>query len=165
MPNASGNVSSVTITRPANTTAYAAGDVVGQADTGTAANAGTGILEFTNIGEGMVAILCAQLRVDLTAVTSGMANMRLHLYSEAPAAVLDNAAWDLSAAGDRSKYLGYIDIGTPADVGSTLFVRADGLNMATLLVGTSIFGVLQTIGAYTPASGTVYTVTLRAVQL
>jgi hypothetical protein len=52
------------------------------------------------------------------------ADYRLHLYDAAPDAILDNAAWDLPAVGnDRSKYLGFIDIVLPADLGPRNTVR------------------------------------------
>lgn len=162
-----GYKASVAITRPSNTTLYGAGDVIGVADSGTPANAGSAILEFANIGPagGHIIITCVDLRIDLNAVTSGMTSFRLHLYDAAPDAILDNAAWDLSSAGDRGKYLGYIDIGTPADLGSTLFVAAKGLaeQFKLAAASTSLFGVLETRGSYTPASGTVYTPRIRAV--
>lgn len=166
--NANGYKSTVTITRPANTTAYTAGDAVGKADANTAANAGDAILQFTNIGPsgGHVILTGVMLEVDLTAVPSGMSAFRLHLYDASPDAILDNAAWDLSSAGDRGKYLGYVDIRVPVDLGSTLIALEESLAMHRKLAAssTTIYGVLQTIGAYTPTSGEVYKVTLRALQ-
>jgi hypothetical protein len=150
--------STPTVTRPANTTAYTAGDVVG------------GAIEFANIGPAgsHILVTTADLAIDVSAVPSGMASMRLHLYDVTPpSALADNAAWDLPS-GDRSAYLGYIDIGTPADVGSTLFVQATQLGQQFKLAtgSTSLFGYLQTIGAFTPAGNSeVYRPRLRAVGL
>lgn len=164
-----GYKSTVTITRPSNTTAYTAGDVVGQADSGTPANAGTAILEFASIGPsaGHIVITGLLLEIDVNAVPAGMTTFRLHLYDAAPDAILDNAAFDLSSAGDRGKYLGWIDVRVPVDIGSTLIAIEDGLSIHRKLAtaSTSIFGVLQTIGAYTPSSGAVKKLTLRAVAV
>jgi hypothetical protein len=157
----------VAITRPANTTAYDALDVIGRADATTAANAGNAIMEFTDMAPGggaPIMITSADLRIDTPSVPTGMANMRLRLYKSSPTAILDNAAWDL-IAGDRAAYLGYIDFGAPVDEGATLAVQAESINKQLLATSSSLFGVLQTIGGYTPASGTVYTVRLHSVRL
>jgi hypothetical protein len=161
--------SSVTITRPSNTTAYTAGDVVGQADSGTPANAGSAILEFTEVGPhgGLVLIAEARFEVDVSSVPSGMTTFRLHLYDASPDAILDNAAWDLSSSGDRGKYLGYVDISTPVDLGSTLFSQNLMVNKVVKLAAgsTSLFGELQTTSGYTPTSAAVKKVTLVTAAL
>jgi hypothetical protein len=148
--------STVTFARPANTDAYLAGDVVG------------GVLYFRDVSQiasAEVLITSTGLRVDLTAVTSGMTSFRLQCYRETPpSALADNAPWDLPA-GDRSVYAGYIDLGSPADVGSTLYVQADQVNKHLKLTETGIYAYLTTIGAYTPASATVMSVDLHAVPL
>ncbi len=155
---------SLAITRPSNTTAYTAGDVIGVADTTVAANAGSAILSFSlhGIASGQAMITGADLLLALTAVPSGMTSFRLHLYDAAPAAILDNAAWDLVTA-DRGSYLGYIDVGTPIDVGGTLFVQTDQINKQITLKGGTLYGLLVTNGGFTPTSAAVYTVRLHAV--
>lgn len=161
----------VSFARPANTTAYTAADVIGAADTVTAANAGSAVLSFSGAGRLAcdVFITTATLQIDLAAVPSGMTSFRLHLYASAPTAILDNAAWALSSANDKSFYLGYIDLGTPAVIGSVLFVQTDGINKQLSYLGgyspsggyVGLYGELVTNGGYTPASGTTYTVTLN----
>lgn len=150
----------VSVTRPNDTNAYTAGDVIGAATGSTAA------LTFA-IGPtagGQVIITSAELEVDAAAVPSGMGNMRLHLYNVTPPSALgDNAAWDLPS-GDRASYLGYVDLGTPVDVGSTLWVQADGINKQLTLASANVYGYLQTIGAYTPAAQVVKAVTLHTMR-
>jgi hypothetical protein len=153
-----GYTSRVSVTRPANTTAYTAGDVVGAA---------AAAIEFPLIGPsgGNIMITSAELEVDEAAVISGMTSFRLHLYSVTPpSALADNAVWDLPS-GDRASYLGYIDLGTPVDVGSTLFVQTDAINKHLKLAGTSLFGYLVTNGGYTPSSASVRVITLHSVAL
>lgn len=149
--------SSVTATRPANTTAYTAGDVVGA----TAA-----ALTFSNIGprDSEMLVTSTELLIESSAVISGETSYRLHLYNMTPpSALADNAAFDLES-GDRDAYLGAIDLGTPVDRGATLYVRQDIINAQIRVGGTSsIFGYLETVGAYTPASARVYRVTLHTV--
>lgn len=162
VPASSGYASVVSFNRTSDTNAYAAGDVEG-ASTGAAGAA----LEFDNIGPaagGEVMITSTALELDITAVPSGMTSYRLHLYGVTPPSALgDNAAWDLPS-GDRASYLGYVDLGTPADLGSTLYVRTDGnLAQITVPAGGKVFGYLVTIGGYTPASATARKITLHSV--
>lgn len=153
---------SVTITRPNDTTAYTAGDVVGAA---------SAILEFQNAGPAGAVLLIteAQLAINVSALPSGMTTFRLHLYNAAPTAIADNAAWDL-VAGDRAAYLGYIDIEQMVDVGSTLFVQSDKTTNASLpkqvklAAGvTSLYGLLVTHGGYTPTAQAVKKLTLATM--
>jgi hypothetical protein len=149
----------VTITRPSNTTGYTAGDVIGIADSGTPANAGSAIHTLTNIGPsgGWVLVQSVRLMIGLSAVTSGMGAFRLHFYTASPTAILDNAVFDL-ASGEVANYAGYVDLPTPQDFGSTLYTQADypGTLIKLASASTSLFCELETRGAYTPASGTLY---------
>lgn len=158
--NTPGFESSQSVTRPANTTAYAALDVVGE---NPAKN-----IEFENIGEiagGHVYLAGASLLIPIDAVQSGMSVFKLHLFDAAPTTIADNVAFNLIAA-DRAKYKGFIALSTPEDLGDTLWVRSDNINMKIKLSSNSLslYGVLQTVGAHTPASGTIYTATLYGVQ-
>jgi hypothetical protein len=155
-----GFVSSVSKTRPDNATPYTALDVVG---TDAATN-----MEFTGIGSvagGHVIITGISMRCDVNAVPSGMSSFRLHLYDAAPTAIADNTAYNLPS-GDRDKYLGYIEVATPIDLGDTIFARTDNLNYKVKLAAasTTLYGLLQTVGAYTPTAQAVKTVKLHGIQ-
>lgn len=153
-----GYSSSVAITRPSDTDAYTAGDVVG---------ATVAALEFKQIGPAGrdVMINGSTLRIDLSGVPASMTSFTLHLYSVTPpSALADNAAWDLPA-GDRSAYLGSIALGTPADVGSTLFIQATGLAKQVKLATDSLFAYLVTAGGYTPTSAATAQITLNSSTL
>ena len=149
-------VVSATITRPANVTAYTANDVVG------------GAITFASIGAsaGYVTIMGADLRYDASAVPSGMAGMRLYLYSVTPpSAIADNTVWDLPS-GDRASFMGYIDLGAPVDLGSTLYTQVDNINRQVKLGAgeTALYGYLVTTGGYTPAATSeTFRITLRAM--
>jgi len=151
MPSSS---SLVTITRPADTTAYTANDVVG------------GAISFPALawnGADFI-ITSATLAINIAAVPSGMTSFRAYLYNVTPpSALADNAAWDLPS-GDRAAYIGYVDFGTPVDLGSTLYVQSDGVNAAIKSSSITIFAYLVTIGAFTPAASTVFTATLHSLQ-
>lgn len=154
------NPGRVIFTRPADTAAYLAGDVVG-ASTGASA-----AIEFKNLGLpwGHVMITHTELSVYLAALPSTMGAHRLHLYSaNPPSALVDNAPWDLPAA-DREYYVGYVDLGTPLDAGTTLFIQTTIDNKNVQLGETgSLFGYLVTTPAYTPSSGIEFNVRLNAV--
>lgn len=159
--------SKVSITRPADTTAYTAGDVIGIGTGAGGATAGPAALTFTAgpTAGGEVIITSASIEVDASAVPAGMGNMRLHLYNVTPpSALVDNAAWDLPS-GDRASYLGYVDIGTPVDLGSTLYVQADGINKQITLAGADVYGYLQTIGAFTPSSAAVKSIEIHTLKV
>ena len=151
--------SSVTITRPDNTTAYGAGDVFGS---DPAAN-----IEFENVVPtpgGHLYITDLKLVVALSAVPAGMAAWTLHLYDAEPTAIVDNAAWTLLAA-DASKYLGSIAITAPTDLGGALVTWEKGINMKRKCAEdvSSIFGVLVTDAGYTPTSEEEITLQLETV--
>ena len=152
-----GKTVSASQTRPNNTTAYDALDVVGQ---DPAAN-----MAFSNViadEGGAFVIFGARLRIDVAAIPAGMSSYRLHLYNAAPTAIVDNAAYNLPS-GDRAKYLGYVEISGVLDIGDTLWAQATGVNFVDKLDAgsTSLYGILQTVSAFTPTAQTVKTVILN----
>lgn len=161
MADQDGFTSHVSLTRTSDTNAYTGGDVLGAATGSTAA------LTFNNVGAAGrdCIITSARFSYDASSVPSGMTSFRLYLYSITPPSALgDNAAWDLPS-GDRASFLGYIELGSPVDVGSTLYVEANGINKQIHPVGTSIYGYLVTVGGYTPASGTTMRLSLHTISL
>lgn len=152
---------SVTLTRTADTNAYTANDVIGAATGSTAG------IEFTSMGPsgGRITITSVSLEIQAAAIISGETSYVLHLYNVTPPSALgDNTAFDLPS-GDRASYLGSINLGTPVDLGSTLYIAQDGINKQIKLSGTSVFAYLVTVGAYTPTSARVYVIKLNAVSL
>lgn len=133
-----------TVTRPANTTAYTADDAVGTS------------FQFTGIPSGLsggldLMVISASLRINVAAVPSGMGGFRVHLWNGNPASTAaDNAAFDL-ASGDRAAYLGFVEVGTPVDLGATIYAQADQLNKPVRLTGSGLYGQIQTKAGYTPA--------------
>ena len=157
----------VAITRPSNTTQYTAGDVIGVADSGTPANAGSAIINLSGIGPsgGYVLIQSVRMLIGITSVTSGISGFRLHLYTSSPAAALDNAAFDLTSV-DVDKYAGYIDLPTPQDLGSIIYTQTDypGTLIKLGTGSTSLFAELETRGTFTPASGTVFNLRVMTLE-
>lgn len=151
--------STVTVTRPSNTTAYTAGDVVG--DTG-----GSAIITLSNIGPsgGYVIIQSAALVFSDSVVPSGMAAFRLHFYNASPTAIADNAVFDL-LSGERTTYMGYVELPTPQDFGSSLYTQVDypGRLIKLASASTTLYVEIETRGAYTPVSAS--TIDLRVSTL
>lgn len=155
------------ITRPANATPYTANDVLGAAAAALTFPS-MAPLTFAGNANPQVLITGVQLEIDVAAVPAGMTSFRLYLYNVTPpSALADNAAWDLPA-GDRVSFLGYIDVGTPVDLGSTLYVETNGINKQLMLPAatTSLFGYLVTNGGFTPAGNSeVYVLTLHGLAV
>lgn len=143
------------LARPNDTTAYVANDAM--------STAGGENLEFaTGLENGAkLLIYSAQILGTDSAVPSGMTTFRLHLFNAAPTAIADNAAWALASA-DAAKYLGYITLSAPEDMGDVIFKRTDGINAAIACAAASatIYGQLQTLGAFTPVAEKIYTIQL-----
>jgi len=148
-----------TITRPSNTTAYTANDVVG--DTG-----GSAIITLSGFGPsgGFVLIQSMSLVFSDSVVPAGMGAFRVHFYSASPTAIADNAPFDL-VSGDRANYMGYVELPTPQDLGSTLYTQIDypGRLVKLAAANTTCYAEIETRGAYTPVSAS--TVTLRVNTL
>jgi hypothetical protein len=149
-----------TITRPSNTTAYTAGDVVG--DTG-----GSAIISLTSVGPtaGFVIIQSISLVFSDSVVPAGMGAFRVHLYSASPTAIADNASFDL-VSGERATYMGFIDLPTPQDFGSSLYTQADypGRLIKLAAASTTLFVEIETRGAYTPVSASTVSIRLNLLE-
>lgn len=149
-----------TITRPSNTTAYTAGDVVGD-------TSGSAILTFTSAGPsgGFLILQSASLVFSDSVVPSGMSAFRLHLYGATPTAIADNAAFDL-LSGERANYMGYVDFSTPQDFGSSLYTQVDypGRLLKLATASTTLYAELETRGAYTPVSASTVQVRMNLLE-
>jgi hypothetical protein len=161
----SGSVkSSANNTRPNDILPYLAGDILG---TSTSSSA---VLTFPLVGPAnkVIRITGSRLEVNVTSIPSGMTSFRLHLYSSTPpssSTFFDNVPWDLPS-GDRSSYLGYVDLGNPIDLGSTLYVQQTGLDYDFEMGSTtSLFGYLTTTAPFTPTASTIKVVTLYSLGM
>lgn len=151
---------SVEFTRPSNTTAYSAGDVV--SDNATA----TTKMTFSDITKegGCGVIVGAMIITDKKSITP---QLRLHLFtSSTPTVSADNAAHQELYVDVASK-VGTIDfaaMSTPADTSNSTLSRTQNfsVNVPFRLASGSkkLFGVIEAIDAFTPASGQKFTVIL-----
>lgn len=148
------------LVRPANQTAYSAGDVIG--------DAATGILTFPNFGDtgDNMLLTTAAFRYDVSSVPTGMGKFRLHIYTTIPAAVVDNAAFSL-ISGDRAGYVGWLDLPEMTALGASAFTQVSSPpNKHVKLAGTSLFAILQTVAGFIPAANSeTFAVELGGVKL
>lgn len=158
-------LSSATVTRPTNTDAYAAKDVIS-----TAVGA---VIEFTGMARangGTGTIVKARL---MTSQSTNTAQYRLHLFHTQPTAIADNAQYAMLIANQANR-VGMIDFpaaateGTGSDVAATMRPSSDGsypppnLWYKCAANDTKLYGILETIGAFTPASGQTFFIELGA---
>ena len=151
--------STVSFTRPANTTPYTAGDVIG------GATSAIHTLSAAGPSGGFILLQSMALFIGNTAVPAGMGAFRVHLYSASPTAVADNAVFNLSSA-ERAAYMGFVDLSTPQDLGDTIYTQTDYIGRLVKLAAasTSLFVEIETRGGYTPESGTAYELRMSTLE-
>lgn len=149
-------------TRPANTTAYAIGDLIANSATaGSVVPLAFGISK-SGTGEGCI----KGLRLFKSTATVTLAAFRLNLFSASPVVTNgDNGALAVSTAAN---FLGYIDV----DMATGAFVTAANAmqnaiaspdlmyDLGDYSRGRVIYGLLEARAAYVPASGEVFAATL-----
>ena len=151
---------STSFARPAGTTAYTAKDAV--ADSASAPT----VLTFTKMANkpgGTGYITKARLMSDQSGNT---ARFRLHLFHTAPTPINDNAAHTLLYA-NRANRVGHVDFdamqtegsGSTAANASNTAVR---LPFACAAGSRDLFGLLETLDAFTPASAQAFHLELTA---
>jgi len=136
------------------TPTYAANSVVGGA-------AGSAALTFPAVAlaPATIEISTVALAIYRSGVITGETSYRLYLYSASPpSALADGAVFDIPS-GDRSAFLGYVDLPVMEDVGSTLVAEINGLDKIVKTEGTAIYGYLVTKGGYVGTAAT-YRVTI-----
>lgn len=152
-------------TRPADTAAYAVGDLVANSTTAGSVAAMTFADVARAAGKGGK-IVGARLAKSGTSITN--ASFRLHLYTATPIgsgspANGDNGAFSTSGVAN---YVGALDITCDRTFADGAFGRGQQLvgNFLDFVgAATTLYGLLEARAAYTPASGEVFTVTLAVI--
>lgn len=152
---------SLEFTRPGDTTAYTANDAVSDS---TSASTVQQMSNFARYNGGTGYIVGARLSTDKKSITP---RIRIHMFNASnPTVAADNAQWKDSYA-DLSKRLGFFDLPamtTGADAANSDMSRALDMGLRIPFVtaaGTrSIYFLLETLDAFTPASGERFTLTL-----
>lgn len=156
---------SVSKTRPDDTTAYDAEDVISEDDTNDAGTPWVFDGALPGSGEGGY-ITLARLQTNKAGMT---AQLTLFLFDALPTSELDdNAANTTPDYADVDNYLGRIDFPALSDLGGdSSWTQATpsttgGLPLAVRLAsGNQIFGVLVTRAAFTPDAEQEFTIALE----
>ena len=149
-------------TRPADTVAYASGDIV--ANSTTAGSVAPMTFAAARVVDKGFMIRRARVKKSTTGLTNAV--FRLHLYKQSPVVSNgDNGAW----LSDEKNYLGAIDMTmdkTFTDGAFGIGVPNNGSDISGVPnTGTiNIYGLLEARGAYAPGNAEVFTVTLEAHQ-
>lgn len=150
---------SVEITRPADTTAYAANDSVSDSTSATTMQA---LANAARVSGGSGYITGIRVTTDKKSITP---RFRLHFFNTNGATVTnDNAAFK-TAYADISKSVGYWDMPamiTGADTTNSTDSRSFDLTprLPYTCAATTLYVLLETLDAFTPASGQKISVTL-----
>jgi hypothetical protein len=145
------NSTAAAFTRPADTTAYAAQDVVSDSTTTPSVLVFPGAAETAG-GSGRIT-----LARHLKSSTVTPATYRLHLYNSRPAAIADNSPFTLLYA-NRNSRIGFIDFthsasGTGSDSTNAMTIVAQrGLPYTCAFGDTNLYGVLVDTTGGTPVS-------------
>ena len=156
-----GNMSSAsaTLTRPSDTTAYAAKDVV------TDSTSSPTVLEFSDIANVVGGSGYIVKAILLTNQSTNTSRFRLHLYHTAPTAINDNSPFTLLWA-NRVNRIGYLDFvacsteGTGSDMAQS---QSDTVRLPFITSATKhLYGLLESLDAFTPASAQLFYIVLNA---
>ena len=157
-------VVSAEFTRPADTTAYAIGDVVGNS---TSAATPLSIAGCARVNAGSGYIVRAAFIADQKSITP---SFRVHVFNAAPTQSNDNAA-HRALYVDVSKRVGEFIIGpmtTPTDTTNSTLSRAVDMNLRIPFVcasgSTTLYFIFEALSAFTPANAGKFTLQLAIDQ-
>lgn len=156
-------------TRPADTTAYAAGDMVANSTT-----AGSVIpLTFANaVRTAGDCLRIERVRIEKSSTSLTNASFRLHLFEASPTPTVgDNGVFNNAGALASNNVLNHAGTfpvtmsWSGSDVAMGIGVPTTGAGAtASPTSGTSLFGLLEVTAAYTPVSGEVFYVVLEGYR-
>jgi hypothetical protein len=159
-------IASANFTRPADTTAYALGDLIANSTTAGSVAA----MQFTVARTNDKSFRVLRARVKKSGAVLTSASFRLHFYKTDPAASSgisngDNGAW----LTKESEYLGGIDVVMDkifSDAAKGIGSPNEGIAISGMpSSGTRlIYGLIEARAVYTPASGETFTVVLEIDQ-
>lgn len=144
-------------TRPADTTAYASGDLVANSTT-----AGS-VVPVTLRGavEAGGSRTIQRVRLSKSGISVANASFRVHLYTTLPVAASgDNGAWSTSGAAG---YLGAVDVTIDKAFSDGASGNASGGSIV-FDQGTALYALVEARAAYTPTSGEVFSVNVDIVS-
>lgn len=141
-----GKRANANFTRPANTTAYAIGDVVN----------GDGVLVPIALGVNQPGGRITQVRLTKSGEVLTLSTFRVHFFSASFAIPADNAQFTALNA-NRATYLGFVDLPIMVNDGAgsgAAFTKDDDLRIP--FPGATVYAVIVALGAYVPAEAEVF---------
>lgn len=150
---------SASVTRPADTVAYASGDLLANSTT-----AGSVVPLSIPAGRGNgLSVRIRRVRIAKTGTSITSASFRVHLFAASP--TVANGDNGVFSTNNAATYLGSVDV----TVGQAFTDGAFGattteINFAPASNGHTVYGLIEVRAAYTPVSAEVFTVTLEADQ-
>jgi hypothetical protein len=154
---------STTVTRPANTTAYASGQLLANSTTAGSVTA----LQFTSTRLAAGSATIRRGRLSKTSTTTAVSAFRLHLFSASPLAPTNGDGGVFIPLG-AANYLGVLDF--PSMIACTDGAAGNGAPLVgsditfALGSGQTVFGLIEVRAAYVPTSGEVFTAVLEIFQ-
>lgn len=153
------SIATASFTRPADTTAYASGDLVANSTT-----AGSVVpLTFTIRPEARGSMI-RRVRIKKSGTSVSSASFRVHFYETGTITCAngDNGAWSTNS---MATYVGAMDVTvdrafTDGAFGLGAPITGSEINYD---IGT-IWALIEARGAYTPASGEVFTVEIEVIR-
>lgn len=152
---------SVDVTRPADTTAYAAGDAISNSTTAPT----TGGFTFTGAarksgGSGLITDLCVMTSNDPATRLSG----EIYIFNQSVTNINDNVAFGVSDTEIKT-CVAVIPFSF-FDAGNNGFAQMSGLNILFTCSGSAdLRFLIRARNAYTPASAEVLTFLIKILQL
>jgi hypothetical protein len=149
-------------TRPADTTAYASGDLV--ANNTTAGSVTPITLAVSRVANSTVLIRKVRLKKSTTSTTN--ASFRIHFYSASPTCTNgDNGAWLTT----ESTYIGACDVTVDkvfSDASKGNGVPMTGTEMIAVPASATqnIFALIEARAAYTPGNAEVFTLSVECLR-
>lgn len=158
-------VYSTAFTRPANTTAYVAGQLVATSTTAATVNTAIGSGTYTIAAARSIGVVTAASRCWLKKSGTSLSNaiFRVHAYNSAPTVSNgDGGNWITGSTG----YLGYFDITcTQAFTDGAIGVGTPGIGslitFAPIISTANLIFLIEARAAYTPVSGETWTIGLE----
>jgi len=153
---------SANFTRPADTTAYAVGDLIANSTTaGSVTPLSWTVNDFSAEG-----VSIRRVRINKSTTGATAPNFRLHLYTTSPTVANgDNGAFSSTSVG----YFCTMDVNMPttdpfSDGGWGFGVPNNGVACDVVPAASTVYGLVEARGAYAPGNAEVFTVLLEVTK-
>jgi hypothetical protein len=162
------NAAAAAMTRPANTTAYAAGDAV--SNSATAASVTPIAFAAADLADAPVLLTHLEILSTDGGPAAAGASFEAWLFNADPTANAgvgggDNAAFAQKQAGFIGRMSGNFIAASDGSIAMLTPIDGSFVGARPVAGGTTIYALLKTLSAFTPsANGTTFSCTLRGVQ-